>query len=314
MIASGKLLALTGDEKVLSQLPKGNWIGATTPYFVDDNQGVFTQDKVYVDVLSHAGEEYKFSTYDVTSIDQVVAESYDNGYTILFIPAFTEIHAKYALIAADLDGVFNNAIGGMVAGANLADFTAPKVYAGATLEALETQAVAVHVKLPDNKASRIEILNIFEQDENSVEVQFLEEGFSAKDCLINGEKVNFAQYIKDNNIDIKTPMSSDYTGATINVCFKEVSEENGTVDFYAPVFKDTVYKFSKPVKDYIGDFNIQIDQMNDSFEFSCNCVLNYSYGELEGASTKLFGGPVVFGEIGYTLLNQTLTNLVIDEV
>ena len=41
-------------------------------------------------------------------------------------------------------------------------------------------------------------------------------------------------------------------------------------------------------------------------EFSCNCILNYLYGELEGKVTEGMYGPVTFGEIAYQLLNQTL--------
>ena len=40
--------------------------------------------------------------------------------------------------------------------------------------------------------------------------------------------------------------------------------------------------------------------------FSCNCILNYLYGELEGKKTPPYTGPVTFGEVAYQLLNQTL--------
>ena len=313
MIKSGKLLALTGDEKVLSKLPKGNWIGATTPYFVDNDRGLFTVDRIYVNELYAINEDYKFASYDSSNIATIAKNGFENGYTILFIPAFQEIHSKYALIASDIDGIYDNAIGGMVAGADLDNFTAPKVYQGFEAREFIDQAVAVHVKLPEDKTSRIEILNIFQQDEDSVEIRFLADGFECTSCLIDGEKVNFAKYIKEKGIDIETPMSSNNSGAIINVCFKELNEETNTVSFYGPVFTDTVYKFSLPIDNYIGRFNEKIESMTQQYQFSCNCILNYLYGNLRDAETKLFGGPVVFGEIGYNLLNQTLTNLVIDE-
>ena len=40
--------------------------------------------------------------------------------------------------------------------------------------------------------------------------------------------------------------------------------------------------------------------------FSCNCILNYLYGNLEGKTTPPYAGPVSFGEVAYQLLNQTL--------
>jgi len=52
--------------------------------------------------------------------------------------------------------------------------------------------------------------------------------------------------------------------------------------------------------------------VNDDLEFSSNCILNYLYGELEGKKIKNVTGPITFGEIGYMLLNQTLTFLYIE--
>ncbi len=46
---------------------------------------------------------------------------------------------------------------------------------------------------------------------------------------------------------------------------------------------------------------------------SCNCILNYQYGELEGRKIPPFTGPVTFGEVAYQLLNQTLVYVEITE-
>ena len=40
--------------------------------------------------------------------------------------------------------------------------------------------------------------------------------------------------------------------------------------------------------------------------FSCNCILNYLYGGLEGEKIPPYAGPITFGEVAYQLLNQTL--------
>ena len=55
-------------------------------------------------------------------------------------------------------------------------------------------------------------------------------------------------------------------------------------------------------------------EINGSILFSCNCILNYQYAELEGEKTKGFTGPVTFGEVAYQLLNQTMVYLTIDDV
>ena len=49
--------------------------------------------------------------------------------------------------------------------------------------------------------------------------------------------------------------------------------------------------------------------MNGEIAFSCNCILNFLYSDLEGKHTGHIIGPMTFGEIGYQLLNQTMVFL-----
>ena len=140
---------------------------------------------------------------------------------------------------------------------------------------------------------------------NSPIIQFTEEGFSAKKCLINGEEVAFADYIAQNGCDTKLPLIGNYSGAGVNVSFR--TNENGVVNFYAPVFSGIEYRFAKNISSYTSAFHSRIADINDSSTvFSCNCILNFLYGELEGKSIKAFEGPITFGEIAFQLVNQTL--------
>jgi hypothetical protein len=76
---------------------------------------------------------------------------------------------------------------------------------------------------------------------------------------------------------------------------------------YAPVFTGKKYCFAEPIEDYAAVFAEKISAVKDVNPFfSCNCILNYLYGGLEGKSTPPYTGPVTFGEIAYQLLNQTL--------
>jgi len=43
--------------------------------------------------------------------------------------------------------------------------------------------------------------------------------------------------------------------------------------------------------------------------FTCNCILNYIYGELEGRQLPGPRGPMTFGEVAYQVLNQTMAYL-----
>jgi hypothetical protein len=49
------------------------------------------------------------------------------------------------------------------------------------------------------------------------------------------------------------------------------------------------------------------------YVLSCNCILNFLCGELEGKDLGAFYGPITLGEIAYQLLTQTLVYLQIVE-
>ena len=50
-IAHGEKLLLAGDENLLKQLPAGNWIGGSIPYFMTEQGGLSTRQKIYVTEL-----------------------------------------------------------------------------------------------------------------------------------------------------------------------------------------------------------------------------------------------------------------------
>ncbi len=94
-----------------------------------------------------------------------------------------------------------------------------------------------------------------------------------------------------------------------------MKNKNSKVYFFAPVDAYTVYKIAKPIEDYVYEFFKQITVgISIKVVFSCNCILNYLYAELEGRPTVSFAGPITFGEIAYKLLNQTMVYLSVDEV
>ena len=101
----------------------------------------------------------------------------------------------------------------------------------------------------------------------------------------------------------------------VNVGIQEVKDN--TVNLYAPVFADVEYHFAKPVADYIQAFDKAIKESgsdNDNIAYSCNCILNFLYSDLEGKKTGNITGPMTFGEIAYQLLNQTLVYMALEKV
>lgn len=315
MIREGKRLALAGEEELLNQLPKGQWIAGTIPYFMAEEGGVCNQTRIFVNELPSFVNEVKIVSYDGENIENVNKDAFENGFSIIIIPAFSFTHQQFAVNAPQYEGFATKPLIGWISGVRL-DYlqtVKPKVFNGQNLQVIEDGAVVMHVSLPENKYADINIINIFEPGLGDV-IRFEKDGFSVDTGIINGVKQNIAKYITENKIDIKLPLVADYCGAIINTSIQGVDIEKGEVHFYAPVFKQIEYKFASEVKDYITDFINQMPQDNlENIFFSCNCILNYIYSNLEGKKTGGMTGPITFGEIAYQLLNQTLVYISINE-
>jgi hypothetical protein len=311
-IAQGKHMLLAGDEAALSQLPAGDWIGGTSPYFIGEKGGVSTRESIYVTELPEYIKSSSIKAYSEDTISGVYHDIPENGFGFIIIPAFSAIHMSFALKTPTYPDFATKPLTGWVAGFHLDDLgkTTAKVFDGKTGQALENQAIVMHVKLPANKMADVSILNIFQQGEGDT-ITFENDGFAVKEALVNGVKRNFADYLLEVKHDTKLPLVSDYYGAAINTSFQTVDAEKHEVAFYAPVFKNFRYRLASPIQDYVHEFMQQIPQDSDNILFSCNCILNYLYSDLEGKQTGELTGPVTFGEVAYQLLNQTMVYLTI---
>lgn len=315
-IEDGKVLWLAGDENLLKKLPKGRWIGATIPYFMSQNGGETSKDQIFVHELQPGlVQNIQIKFYNTKTIHNITKEAPENGFSVLLLPALTDIHLQYAQNAPDYDDMYTKPVVGWVAGIHLDDLgkVKPRVFNGGNGESSDEQAVVMHVTLDSSKLANIGIVNIQEQGDGDTFL-FPKTGFSTEKVLVNGAEQNFADYLIQHEVDIKQPLVADYSGAMINVSFQEVDKDNRTVSFYAPVFCGVEYKLAKPVGEYIKSFTSALPKLDNAVSFSCNCVLNYLYSELEGKKTPPMFGPMTFGEIAYQLLNQTLVYLVIEEL
>lgn len=310
-IENGETLILAGDEEILKDLPKGNWIGGTIPYFIDNNGGIFTKEKIFVTELPEYIKKSEIKSYNENNIKNITTDASENGFTFLIIPALSNVHLSYAQNAPNYKNIFLKPIIGWISGIAVEEIgkKTAKTINGSNKEISDQNAIAIHFTLETNKIAKIGIVNIFKQG-NGDTITFEKESFSASECLINGAKTNFADYLLQNKIDTKMPLVADYSGAMINVSFQSINEKEKIVNFYAPVFKDVEYKIAAPISDYVKAFDNSISKTNvKSPVFSCNCILNYLYGGLENKKTLNLYGPITFGEIAYQLLNQTLVYL-----
>ena len=312
LINAGKVLTLAGAEDLLAQLPKGNWIGGTIPYFIADEGGTETRERIHVNELAHARPaDIHIKTYTLDTIASIASDAPDNGYTIVILPARSAIHIEYANHGRDYADMFFKPIVGWIAGVHLDDLdqVLPKVINGSTGGMLAADAVAIHVPLPADKVAVIRILNLFRQSEEADVITFPEAGFSATTCKVNGQESLLADYLRERRLDLELPLVADYNGAQINTSFQGVDPDGRTVRFYAPVFPDIEYRQAAPVGDYAHEFDVLASGAHGGVEFSCNCILNYLYGDLRGRRTGDLRGPATFGEVAYQLLNQTLVYL-----
>lgn len=317
MIKAGKRLILAGDESVLMELPTGHWIGGTIPYFMAGDGGVTTRKMVYVNELPSFAGQVVVRTYNESTIESIYTDAPDNGFSVVIIPASSPIHMSFAINAPSYRGFATRPLIGWIAGTHLQDVgrEKAKVFFGENLKIFDNRAVAMHITLPDDKYADIGIINLFTQGEGDI-ITFPADGFTASNAFVNDEEINFADYIIEHDIDIRFPLVADYSGAMINTSFQGIDGDKGVVSFYAPVFMGIQYRLAKPVYDYMEEFTLRMKNAQEdqgTVFFSCNCILNYLYSELEGKSTGALTGPVTFGEIAYQLLNQTLAYVTIQD-
>ena len=315
MIQSGATLAIAGDEDVLAALPNGNWIGGTIPYFMGQEGGVTTRKQLFVTPLSfHPDCQPTIRHYDAASLSQVCMEAPANGFSLIILPAFSEVHFEYAHHAAMYEDMFMKPLVGWISGIHLDDMgkRSPKVRDGRGGTLQENQAVVIHVPLPDNVSAQVNIVNLFTLGDGDL-IEFDASGFEASTCKINGEVTSLAKYLTKIKHDTRLPLVADYSGALINVSLKAVDAAKDNVQFYGPVFPHVAYRLARPFSgSYEAALGHAIENLPENAGFSCNCVLNYLYSELEGKRTGHVTGPMTFGEVAYVLLNQTVVHLTLE--
>lgn len=316
-ILQGKVMVLSADENVINQLPAGNWIAGTTPYFMDKEKGVFSKDLIFVDDFSEIAIDFKIETYNHESIKNLAENSFLNGFTVLILPLDTQVYSEFALKSLTYENIYRNPLVGYVAGFDFKDFgkAKSKIVNGLKSEVHENLAIAMHIALPNNKIARTEIINLDSILENSAQIVFPKTSFSQSDCLINGEKANIAEYLIQiaYKNEAPRPLIANTNGALINRDIKTIDIENKQVSFFSPVYADDIYYLTKAESDYQFRFNKYLNEYNQQPVYTTICVSYYLLGELEHKKIGI-EGIFAFGEIAYQLLNKTLVLLEIDEI
>ncbi len=313
-IRGGAALVLAGEEALLSQLPKGNWIGGTIPYFMTVAGGCLCTDRIFVTELPDYVTDVQTSTYAAADLNRIYERHHGNMVSLIILPYGSAVHIEFALNAPNYPGFATHPLIGWVAGMRL-DVTGPSVPAcfGGSGVALPERAVELRFQLPPNRHARIDVINLFEQGVGD-SLRFPKGGLTVKDVLVNGAPRVLSDYLKETGWDPRLPLVADYCNTMVNVGIKQVRADTGEVEFFGPVWPELDYRQALPVTDYVRGFENRLAQISGGeIIFACNCVLNYLYSNLEGRRTGLIVGPMTFGEVAYQLLNQTLVYLAIEE-
>ena len=310
LIAEGHPMMIAGAEALLTALPRGPWIGGTTVYFMTEQGGVMSSDLLFCTVLDDAaGASVRhLPTADLSKIPEGYVPG---GATLILMPFQSPATAEFALNGAGWPGLFDQPLVGWVTGVAMDRMGAEKagIVDGTTGAVHRDGAVVMHVTLPEGVATDIDIVNIFTASEDPERrFTFAETGFSATHAVVNGETVRLVDHFKALDLDTRLPFVANYAGAGINVSILAVDEATGRVDFAAPVIAGLEYAHARTLADYAEAFNAASGS-DASGLLSCNCILNYLHGGMEGRKAGGFTGPVTFGEIAWILLNQTLVKL-----
>lgn len=314
-IRQGHTMVLSGDENLLSQLPRGNWIGGTIPYFMSDAGGTHTHDRIFVDDFSPYAGHFKIKSFTKKNIRTITSEGYNNGFVFLILPFGKPIVFDFTLNSLNYPDVFKNPLLGFIAGVDLdlAGTVDAKVFNGLAGQNSRDGGVALFVELPENYIARVEIVNIFNQDPGSDEIHFFTDSNVQSECLINGVPGNIYDYLADREWNLSLPLIANCSGAFINRDLQLMDATSRSVTFYAPVSRGETYKLALPINNYQKTFIDRSPSNISDVIYSCNCVSNYRFGNLQGKKLGLLGS-MTYGEIAYQLLNMTQIYLVIDEI
>jgi hypothetical protein len=311
LIRQGETLLVAGEEALLRQLPRGRWIGGTSPYFMTEDGGVCERRRVYVEQPGPRLEHVGVRRYGEHDLARVYLDLPPGAVGLMIAPSASRVHLSFALNAPTYRGFASAPLFGWIAGVHLEELDRARawVFDGTTGEALDDAAVVMHVALAPGYAAELGILNIFEPGDGPP-IVFPETSFTVTTAEVGGRRMNFFDYLRDARLDTRLPLVADYCGAHVNVSFQALDAASHEVRFFAPVFAGRPYCHARPVGDYVRAFESALPRgLGDAVVLSCNCVLNYVHSALEGRSTGEIVGPITFGEIAYQLLNQTMVYL-----
>jgi hypothetical protein len=309
MILAGHNLLLAGDAKLLSQLPAGNWIGGSTPFFILYPENRTTSyDKIFVNQLPDFVTKTEIREYDETNIQSIFNDAPQNGFTVLIMPFASPVAVEYSINATNFADFAAKPVCGWLSGQPLEIIMTEKSYTASGIGPCisSEKGVAMHITLPESKYAEIHIFNPYKQG-NGDSIMFEENSLMVKEAIINGVKRNFAEYLREIGYDMLMPLVANYSGAMINdvIC----AMDGDVVPMSAPVFKYLDYRIA-----VVDDAIVEPSLLSEKIVFSVTCIGNFIQPDICAQYLRKMNGPVVYGEIAYQQVGQTTVYVIVDDV
>lgn len=311
LIEAGHVLVLAGAERDLARLPAGRWIGGTVSCFLTPDGVIKTAGKLIYADLTPVAVKTELRQLNARQLRGLSAHYPDNGFAVMILPGQSSLLQAIATEMPDWRGLYNAPLAGWVSAVSLSQLgqTQPKVFCGNGTARHDIAAI-MYVSLPEDVFAELNIVTPFSTASNT-SVHFLAGGYSIPDlCLINGQRGNLARLIANGDINAALPLTADRDGALLNNSIITSDPEAGTVTFLNPIDPSLTYRFAEPPQAFVDAFakaSAGIDLPGAALAPVCVASLRH----LDDAIRPMLPAiaPVTFGQIGYTVLTQTIACL-----
>jgi hypothetical protein len=309
IMAAGRHCIVSGSANLISKLPRGNWIGGTTPYLMSGSGNGVSGDRLLVTEMPEEWEFMCVQRYGVGGVSYISGDCAPGGFSIVIVPFGTDVEQVFSKDAINRVGLSDRVIAGWVSGvAGNHSGEHPQVFYGPTGHGIEDEIVALHMKLPEHLKPVVDVINIFEEGDGDG-IGFISNGFSANYAIVGGKTVTFSKYLAENRVNLSLPLVATINGVKYNSTLCGYDAGSGGVRFYAPVFRNIIYKVAKPIEGQMMRIREALPHDSGDVVFGCVCIGNYMDGALADYKGSGFEGPVSYGEIAGFLTNQCIVRL-----
>lgn len=315
MIRDGRVLVVAADWRILTSLPRGEWVGGVCTRFQTGRGCVRTEDAAFVMDFSNVVSSHRLGVYPDFAVESIYEEMPSNGFSFLLIPGFSTVHRVFgSQFAARRQGAVTPLVG-FVAGADVGEprMQDPFVIDGAHGVIYTDSGVALHCQLEAPMRARVEVISPFSQNAASDSITFASAALVLRECRVNGELCNFATYVRERDIPEGLPLVGEVQGMTQNVMLlRPLGRESVTAA--SPVLPSVEYRFARREEMGIERYEEVARRATRKVVASVHGYGNYTKMAAQEVTQRAFPGPFALAEIAMLLMNQTTVNLIVERV